>query len=100
MTFWFNPLALRSGEKIIQNAPESKADFLIIDELGPLELNELVWYSSIKGIVGRFNKTLIICIRKGLVNEIIFKFDLPRPRVLDITKVPADKAASLILKSK
>ena len=66
--FHFNPEIIERGNEIIRQA--DKADILIIDEIGPLELNGSGFRPGLEHCFDNFRGTLIIVSRIDLINDI------------------------------
>lgn len=64
--------------KIAMNEP----GWLIIDELGPLEIREEGFYYIIKELLDKNNSQIILVVRDSIVNEIIQKFSIKNPEIV------------------
>ena len=79
--YLFSATAFKKANTILVNAGKhSDIDYLIIDEIGPLELKQHKGlYESFTTILSStFNYTLIIVVRQALVEETISVFGLNR----------------------
>ena len=94
--FYFNPLALDLGNKIIQNAIDTKARILIIDEIGPLELDENLWYNSFINLLENYKGILIFSTRKRFVNVVVEKFKIHQAFIENIESTSARKTGEAI----
>ncbi|MGC9344136.1 MAG: nucleoside-triphosphatase, partial [Bacteroidales bacterium] len=43
-SFYFNPAAIEFGNNILEDTLKNNSSVVIIDEIGPIELNGRVWY--------------------------------------------------------
>ena len=82
--FYFNPEALIFGEKIIGDAMNENCDILIMDEIGPVELNQNAWFRILKKVIYEYNGTLVLSVRRRLVEAVIRKFSLKNAEIIDI----------------
>ncbi len=82
--YFFNPVALKSGKKILYHAIKKNTQVIIIDEIGPLELDDKVWAPALKLILKSFQGALILTIRENLIDEVINKFQISMPIILNI----------------
>ena len=55
-SFFFNPEALREGEKIIRKGLDQRTDLVVLDELGPFELEGGGW-TGILELLEKFHKS-------------------------------------------
>lgn len=84
--FYFNPGAFDFGNQIIDTALKEKCDILIMDEIGPVELNENAWHNALRKVCSEFNGTLFISVRKRLVEAVMEKFSFRNAEIVDITQ--------------
>lgn len=94
--FYFNPLAIDLGNEIIQKAIDSKAKIIIIDEIGPLELNENIWYNSFINLLENYKGILIFSTRKRLVDAVVEKFKIHQAFIENIENTSARKTGEAI----
>jgi nucleoside-triphosphatase len=86
----FSASAFARAIFILQQASANVAvDYLIIDEIGPLEIRFLQgFYQSLKEILlQNFNFTLLLVVRQPLLTELIEVFDLHQPRIMDVQEM-------------
>jgi len=62
-----------ANEKLIESYLKNP-DWLIIDEIGKLELDNNGWYISVNQLLEKTNKTIIITVRDIYVEAVIEKF--------------------------
>lgn len=86
MSFYFNPVAIRYGESIIKNNLEKQTAFLLIDEIGPLELMGKVWHTSLLDLLNEFENTLIISVRRKFLQNVISRYKLQNPVIVDVSE--------------
>lgn len=81
----------RAGEILSAAADKNDIAFLVVDEIGPLEIKQQ------KGLYNYFKKilssprhyTLIAVIRQGLVEEALHHFNIKQAQVLNIAEMKA-----------
>jgi len=84
--FTFDKNVFNKACDILVHTSTLDSEFVIIDEVGPLELKEQGYYHSLKILLENWtNKsegTLILVVREHLVNEVIAKFDLKNVSII------------------
>lgn len=70
-------------QKIILEAISRKIEPIFIDEVGPLELSELGFYSILM-LVLKMNKKIYISVRQSCLKDVIEKFGIRRYRIIKI----------------
>jgi nucleoside-triphosphatase THEP1 len=83
--FFFNPDAILLGEKIIESSISQKTDLLIIDEIGPIELSEKIWFKSLTEAFDKLSGVVVISVRMRLLDAVREKFQIYEAFVHDIT---------------
>ena len=86
--YLFSAAAFEKANHILLSAGKD-VEYLIIDEVGPLELKQHKGlYGSFTGILSSaFNYTLIIVVRQSLVEEIVTSFNLGNADVMIIEEM-------------
>ena len=87
--FYFNPSAINFGQKLLDTNSTEDA-VVVIDEVGPFELDNKVWHSSIMGQLETTQNTILISVRKKLVNDIIEKYKLKNVIVYSVDEPDKD----------
>ncbi len=88
--YLFSKNEFTQAGKILLNAGKTNTlNYLIIDEIGPLEIKQQLGFSqSLKEILSdAFNYTLILVVRLSLVDEMVAVFNLNNPVVLNLQKM-------------
>ncbi len=80
--YYFNPDGLRFGRDVLSNI--STDSIIVIDEIGPLEINGGGWSDSIQKILLNYDNPMIWVVRRKLTEQIIHKFDLKNVSIMDI----------------
>lgn len=68
--FYFNPEAFHVGETWIREALSLQTDILVIDEVGPMELQGKGWWDTLKIIEKRYDIAQIWIVREQLIQEV------------------------------
>lgn len=74
--FYFNPEAIKAGNQILKKVVESKPDLIIIDEIGPFELQGKIWASEFKNILKNYKSPILITAKQKLVKSIVSTFNI------------------------
>jgi len=84
--FTFDKNVFNKACDILVDTSTLESDFVIVDEVGPLELKEQGYYRSLKILLENWTTkrdgTLILVVREHLVNEVISKFDLKNAAII------------------
>lgn len=85
--FHFYTSLFEKGNSIIEDALDQTYDWLIIDEVGKLELQKKGFYKSIAKAIEDYqgtkeNSNLLITVRESLCKEVILFFKIKDPRVI------------------
>jgi nucleoside-triphosphatase THEP1 len=62
---------------------QMQLDWLIVDEVGPLELNEKGCYTGLMHLISHSNTPLLFVVRAGLVQQVIDRFNLTDAEVVE-----------------
>lgn len=84
--FYFNQKAIEFGQKITEENYVKNDKFVIIDEIGPLELKNKGWSEVVEDIFNMPNKTQIWTVRKSLVKSVLKRFAISEAIIFDIKK--------------
>lgn len=83
--FHFYIRAFEQANKILQQ--NTNADWLIVDEIGVLELKDQGFFQALKNILTDSASNLLVVVRTSLLNEVREKFSLQRARILSIQEL-------------
>jgi len=81
--FYINQKGLIFGENILKKALNSSCNGVVIDEIGPFELNNEGWAESLKLLLNT-NKEIIVTVRTEILQRIISFFELKDFTVINI----------------
>jgi nucleoside-triphosphatase THEP1 len=82
--YWFNPLALAAGEGIIGRAIEQRADLVIVDEVGPWELEGGGWAAMLDRLAAVRHVAQLWVVREGILNVVTRTWRVPPEQVFKI----------------
>ncbi|MCF8337419.1 MAG: DUF2478 domain-containing protein [Bacteroidales bacterium] len=82
--FYFSEEGLTFGRKILMQSLENPTDLVVIDELGPLELNDKGWTPAIEQLLTQSKAPHLWIVREKLVNIIMRKWHIGDVTVFNI----------------
>jgi nucleoside-triphosphatase THEP1 len=82
--FYFNPSALRAGNRIVDQAILNHSEVILIDEIGPLELAGKIWHQPLLRLLEEFPGILVFSSRKRMIEKIMDKYGIYEAFVEDI----------------
>jgi nucleoside-triphosphatase THEP1 len=74
--YYFNPETLQEGHKILIKAADAKADLIIIDEVGPLEMSNGGWAPSIERLCETTTAPQLWAVRSSLADKAARKWNV------------------------
>ena len=74
--FYFNPVAIEFGNKIIEEATKSNAHLIVIDEIGPFELQGKIWAQKFFNLLKLSKVPILITTKQKLINAVVTKFEI------------------------
>ena len=95
--FWFNPEAINRGNDLISKALEEKSKVLIIDEVGPVELDDQVWHNSLKKILKEYQGVLIFSCRKRMIERVMEKYRITDAFIEDVEETSPRKTGESVM---
>jgi nucleoside-triphosphatase THEP1 len=97
--YFFSNEGIDWGNKILRSYSEDPTGILIIDEIGHLEIADKGWTESLNNLIMLHQYNMIWVVRKELLDDVIKKWNLETPVIIDISKIQIPEAKELILKS-
>ncbi len=81
--FYFSQTAFDWAINVIENATTNQADIIIIDEIGPLELQDNGFAKLLKNILlkDNFDGELILVVREKILDEVLLFFNIKKENV-------------------
>lgn len=90
--FWFNPEALKQGNEFLIQAGNDPEQWIIIDEVGPMELEGRGWSQAMAHLAGISHQKQLWVIRQGIVEKVVEKFKINQPILIDINDLSPEEA--------
>jgi nucleoside-triphosphatase THEP1 len=94
--FFFNPEGMLLGEEILENTLIAEKDLIVVDEVGPFELDGRIWAGPITRLLDRRTGSILLVVRATLVDKVLERWNLEAARVLDIGQTTPEQAANEI----
>ena len=82
--YFFDPTAFSKGNNWLINTLQEKPDLVVIDEIGPMELQGKGWAPALNWLTKESKAFQIWIIRKGLVDLILKKWKIDSYLLFDI----------------
>ncbi len=100
LKFEFNQDGVNFGLNVLNHAMHNQCDYLVIDEAGPLELNEKGWASVLGNILKGFPNNIIVVVRDYLVDEFMEKWHLKETNIFNINNEKEDQIIDKLFSAK
>jgi len=84
--YYFNNQALAKGLKLLSADNLKDKQLIVIDEIGPLELNNKGWCSAIENLTRSITIPQLWVVRKSIIKKITRKWNIGNAYIFDITK--------------
>ena len=95
--FYFNPAGILMGKNILEDALIINTDLIIVDEIGPYELDGKIWSESLTRLLAEQSCSILLVVREQLVNQVIQQWSIKDAVVIDFGQLKPGQAASMIL---
>lgn len=82
--YYFNPLALEEGTKMVTGQTGHGSDLIVIDEVGPMELQGMGWFSLLREVAAMDTIPQVWVARDRVVDEVTEKWDIPPENVVRV----------------
>jgi nucleoside-triphosphatase THEP1 len=96
-SYYFNPAGIQKGKEILNKANLEGIQLIVIDEIGPLEINDNGWSGSIDNLCQNTQTPQLWVVRKSLTDKIIKKWNIGNVYIFDISEDSVDDAENKIL---
>jgi nucleoside-triphosphatase THEP1 len=94
--FYFNPEGILQGRNILENTLMAENDLIIVDEIGPFELEGKIWADPLTRLLERQLCSILLVVRKQLVAQVIQHWNLRDAMIIDAGQTEPDQAALMI----
>lgn len=85
--FFFNPEAFSQGELWIKNCLQRDPDLLVIDEVGPMELEGNGWSKSLDNLAQNSSVTQLWIVRQQILSEVTEKWKIPEDQIFTVETI-------------
>ncbi|MEN8202266.1 MAG: nucleoside-triphosphatase [Bacteroidota bacterium] len=85
--FYFNPEAFRQGTAWIKSSVSENAEILVIDEVGPMELEKMGWSEILDFLENKNNIIQLWIVRQEIVPEVIRRWKIPDQQVFTAASI-------------
>jgi len=79
--FHFNPVAVEAGLKHLRCLPLKTLHLYLLDEIGPFELNGLLWSPAIPDLLDK-GIPMIWTVRYDIIQQVCSKWELKNPEII------------------
>ena len=93
------PGGLKAGMAALNDSKQIACQFIIIDEVGRLELDNGGWAHNISEFLQNNGSGLILSVRDTFTEEIIKKWDIQNPVVIDVSKTDSQALFDFFINS-
>jgi len=94
--FWFNPDTFIQGQEWIRASLQTEPDVIVIDEVGPMELEGLGWCETLELLKNSSIRVQLWSVRENLAEEVKKRWDIPDNHVIHINEAEVYQAADQI----
>lgn len=95
--FWFNPDAFQTGKEWIRSSLVQKPAVVVIDEVGPMELEGSGWLESIALLRSSSVPVQLWSVRENLVEEVMLRWNIAADHLIQIDKTEFSQVGDLIM---
>lgn len=81
--FTFSDEGLSLGREALVDSAAMKADLIVVDEYGPLELGGGGWRGSVDRLIGAASGCILLVVRRSLIDAMVELYRLPTEHVID-----------------
>ena len=96
--FYFKESGFIFGDCAIQHALEAQAEIILIDEIGPLELEGKGWAGNLNKILISSCRLVIFVVRRALVEAVVKKWSMQQVDIIDTGKIKPEVVKAMIEK--
>lgn len=97
LPYLFHPNGIRHGEEALKPEHAAKADLLIVDEVGPFELQGKGWDKTLQKLLPVWDGPILLVVRTSLVDAVARHYKLRPTMVFTAGKTPVEEALEAIL---
>ena len=95
--FYFNPEGMLMGKNILEDPLINNNDLIVVDEIGPFELEGKIWAESLTRLLAMRSSPVLLVVREQLVSRVIQQWSLKDVMIIEFVQLNPDQAAIKIL---
>jgi nucleoside-triphosphatase THEP1 len=95
--YYFGQEGLIKGKRILSELQEISSSILIIDEVGPWELEDKGWAAELQNLLSLRSYRMVWVIRKEILEDALKKWKLQDALIIDVANVQVSEAKMKIL---
>ena len=95
--FYFNPEGMLMGKNILEDPLINNNDLIVVDEIGPFELEGKIWAESLTRLLAMRSGPVLLVVREHLVSQVIQQWSLTDAMIIEIGQLRPEQAATMIL---
>jgi len=95
--FYFNPEGMLMGTEILEDPLINNNDLIVVDEIGPFELEGKIWAESLTRLLAIRSCPVLLVVREQLVSRVIHQWSLKDAMIFKFGQLNPDQAAIKIL---
>lgn len=96
--FWFNPGAFKVGEEWIRECLRQEAQIIVIDEVGPMELEGSGWSEILDDLVKQPVPLQLWSVRENILQEVMQRWNIHSEHLIRIDTMDVYQAAEIIFR--
>jgi len=95
--FFFNQKAFAEGERMIKKAIEHKSSLVLIDEVGPLELEGSGWAAMLDLLLKEKGLCQIWVVRENILDRVLERWNISADMVIHISREKKEETLKKII---
>lgn len=96
--FYFNPDALQAGNQLLMKIAEQSASVAVIDEIGPMELEQKGWYAGFTSLMANAQIIKILIVRNNILDTIKELYDIDSQYIYTVDQSSPYSLAQVIVR--
>ena len=95
--FYFNPEGMLMGKNILKDPLIDNNDLIVVDEIGPFELEGKMWAESLTRLLAMRSSPVLLVVREHLVHQVMDKWSLNDAMIIEFGQLRPEQAATMVL---
>ncbi len=96
--FYFNNVTIAMGHQLLNVSHLENTDMVVIDEVGPWEIKNNGWASSINSLLKLYDKPMIWVVRESIIAKAIEQWTIHKPLIINAKENDVNETTLRILK--